>query len=269
MKVIPQILKEYARRTEYKVLKEWYEVTEREIHELQPGICIVPGIVLSRAGREQVGALASWAREWGNHLILTAPWWKVALAEYLDLPMEIEVDEKKSEYQGINTTHILVTKLPPLWQNKKGDNLAASLHYHSGSGVVTITTLPLLDYKLAAKRSICQSLLAELLSREDNPGSAEAPAEGETLSELTEEHLMVLLLAAGGIDIHDGLAIKVKQYLTVDLTGKEISLQHDLQKAGLLNKAGLVTDEGLGLLVGRGYRPFIRELRKQGDMDAW
>lgn len=269
MNVTLQTLKEFTKRTEYKVLKEWYEVTETDIYALQPGICIVPGIILSKAGDEQLAALVQWAREWGNHLLLIAPWWQAGLADYLDLPVGIEVDEKKSEYQGISISHVLITKLPPVWQGKKGDTLAVSLRYHSGSGVLTLTTVPLLDYKLTAQRSACRSLLDELLSREIMPGSEELPDNEVVLHDLTEEHLMVLLLAAGGVNIHDDLAAKVRQYATVNIAGKEAALQQELWQAGLLDAAGIATEEGVKILVKRGYRSFIRELRKQGDVDAW
>lgn len=269
MKASVQILTEFAQRTEYRVLREWYEVKAADINALQSGICIIPGIVLSKAGKEQLAALVQWIKEWGNHLLLTAPWWQVTLADYLDLPAQIKIAEKRSEYQGINAAHVLITKLPPLWQSKTGDTLAASMRYNSGSGVITFTTLPLLDYKLIAKRDICKSLLDELLSREDTIISEEPKDNAVFSQELTEEHLIVLLLAAGGVDIQKELAATVRQYATVNINGKENVLKQDLLQAGLLDAGGKATDRGVKILVERGYRSFIRELRKQGDVDAW
>ncbi|MDD2211691.1 MAG: hypothetical protein PHV56_01745 [Clostridia bacterium] len=269
MKVVLQILTEFAQRTEYRVLRELYEVKPADINALQPGICLVPGIILNKAKKEQVAALVQWAKEWGNHLMLTAPWWQVKLADYLDLPTEIRIAEKKDEYKGINVAHVLITKLTPFWQSKNGDILAVSMRYNSGSGLITFTTVPLLDYKLTAKRNICKSLLDELLSREDILIPKEPLNNNAFSQELTQQHLVVLMLAAGGVDIQNELAEAVRQYVTVNITGKENGLKQDLLRAGMLDAAGMATDKGVKILVERGYRSFVRELRKQGDVDAW
>ena len=260
-----QIIKEFNRRTEYKVLREWMPVTESNLQGLKPGICIFPGILFTKLTEIQRKSLTNWVRQWGNQLLLVPPWWEVNISEYLNLATSVQLEELSTVYKGIPVEIVLLTKIPAKWQVGQGGIVTIDARHDSGSGFMTITTVPLLDYRLASQEDVLKNMLLDLLQ----------PVQVGTLEvkekqEISQVQLNVLLLAAAGIDITCNLEDKVYEYLTVKTDGMdEQQLRSQLQYSAFLDDQYRATEKVYNLLYVKGYRAFIRELRKRGEAGDW
>ena len=260
-----QILKEYASRTEYKVLRDWLPVIKRPVGGLDKGTCVLPGIVLAKMPQVERSGLLDWCREWGNQLILTPPWWRTDLGQTFGLNFQILLEEKDAKFKGITLSYILVSKLKAKWQIEKKEAVALEFKFDSGSGLITITTVPLLDYRLLHWGSALKDLFLQLVNV---PETVEGLVRNQKC--LSNFHLYTLLLAAGGIEVMVELAGKIQRYIGAPTKGlNQDEVITFLVDKGFLEPSGSITDDGLSLLQEKGYRAYIREICKRGDDDGW
>ena len=78
-----QILDEYKNRTEYRLLKDFYDCQVAQMNSLQTGVLVLPGILLSKLNKQQLDLLNTWLEDNKNQLILTPSWAEMNLKEIL------------------------------------------------------------------------------------------------------------------------------------------------------------------------------------------
>jgi hypothetical protein len=259
-----QILQKYVNRTEYKILKEWFPCVAAELDSLAPGTALIPGSILNKLTSDQIKSMISWIKKWGNQLILTPPWRDIDLGRLLELSNTVAIKSERGDFQGIATGFVIQSNFPSKWQNSEHKSVAIDLKHHLGSGTISITTVPLLDYRRLEDESQNKALLAQLISTLH----AETNNNQEIGFALNIDQLRILLLAAANIDITRQLREKVKAFFAAPLEKEEIILEV-LRQHGFLDAEWQATKKATQMLLKKGYHAFIRELRKQGDRFEW
>ena len=258
-----QILKTFASRTEYKVLREWVSVKERDLTELGVGSCVIPAVVLGKLSLGEVGTLVNWAKQWGNQLLVFPPFHSVNLKR-LQLGVDLTVNRVAGTlYEGLPLKEIFITNHQPKLQLAAGQSIALDLYYHSGSGQVTMTTLPLLDYRLLAYEEKCKEIFQQLLAVQEIQAN-DAVKQQEV--EITPLHQHLIILAAAGITSIQ----KVNSYLKTcfNTTVDEVAIklvQQQLLEGNYLTVEGSIALKGKEFIQQGGYRAFVRELYLQRE----
>ncbi|MEC2078740.1 hypothetical protein [Metabacillus fastidiosus] len=86
-----QIVKKFTKRTEYKMLKNWISVDERNIDELTSGICVIPAIIILKLSEVELQSLNKWWRHCGNQLIVSPPFHQMDVLSLLQLNVDLSV----------------------------------------------------------------------------------------------------------------------------------------------------------------------------------
>ena len=262
-----QILKTFASRTEYKVLREWVPVKERDLNELAAGSCVIPAVVLGKLSLSECATLVNWVKQWGNQLLIFPPFHSVDL-KGLQLGVDLTVNRvAESLYEGIPLKETFITNHQPKLQLASGQTIALDLYYHSGSGQVTMTTLPLLDYRLLAYEEKCKDIFQQLLAVQEVQANEAAKQQQEV--ELTPLHQQLIIIAAAGITSIQ----KVKSYLktcfkTTTDEGAIKLVQQQLLDGNYLAVEGVIALKGKEFIQQCGYRAFVRELEKSAVQEG-
>lgn len=159
--MIIQVLKEYSSRTEYKVLQKYAQIQDNGIDNIAKGVLLLPGILLSRLEKTEIEMLRNWISVPSNQLIITPALIECNIREIFDTSIDLIIlKEEGLNYEGIQCEYKIESKAQEkIFRNEKGD---FGIHYRKdiGSGLLTIITLPLLDYKLSHKHDEFQRYFA-------------------------------------------------------------------------------------------------------------
>src|SRR5690625_2981468 len=164
-----QIIKQFSKRTEYKILKEWLSTEERNIEELMDGICVIPAIILLKLSMTELQLLNNWWRKWGNQLIVSPPYHQIDIVTLLQLNVDLSVQAiGPQSFNSFPVVESIKTNVKSKWELESGEVLALDFFEHSGSGCLTLTTVPLLDYRLLSKGKYGKRLFLELINKKTN-----------------------------------------------------------------------------------------------------
>jgi len=263
-----QILKPFAHRTEYKVIREWMPISEVDLLELNVGTCVMPAVVLGKISLPECDILVNWAKQWGNQLLIFPPFHSIDLKARLHLGANLTVNSVVEDlYEGLPVNEIFLTNLQPKLCLTSGQSIALDIFYHSGSGLVTMSTLPLLDYRLLAHEEKCQEIFRKLLYVHD---SKEIHTGEHQEFELTPLHGYLIILAAAGITSMLIISSYLKVYFNTSTGEEMISLvQLQLQDENYLALDGNIAVKGQQFIEHCGYRAFVRELEKSPCKREW
>jgi hypothetical protein len=263
-----QIVKSFARRTEYKVLREWFEVEEKEMSELQPGICVIPGIVLLKMSDAERIRLIEWARIWGNQVMVSPPFHHVDISSLLQMNDSLfikEIDE--CTYEGIPVHEEIVSNLTPKIRLPAGKVIAVDFYYDTGSGCITVTTLPLLDYRLLQQGEACRQLFQSLIINRETTAQEEAVEQNVMIIEPIHQYLL-LLAAAGTIDCQQ-LVQLIQNYFFISVDEKKVENAFiQLQHTNYIHLDGTITATGIQYISEKGLHAFVREIKKRRQNDG-
>ncbi|WGG46473.1 hypothetical protein [Rossellomorea sp. DA94] len=263
-----QIVQKFTKRTEYKMLKSWISVDERNINELMSGICVIPAIIILKLSVVELQTLNKWWRQWGNQLIVSPPFHQMDIASLLQLNGELSVDGiETSSFNSLPVHESIKTNNRSKWKLDSGETVAIHHNEHSGSGCVTLTTVPLLDYRLMSKQDICKNLFLELLKENKN----EEPTKIQESFILSPVHEYILILASAKIFELTKVSGQLSNYFKVNISNnKTLELIQQLIDQRLLGDSGSITDEGKKYINLKGYIPFVREIKRWRRNDgAW
>jgi len=150
--MILQVLKEYGKRTEYRVLEKFVDIEEVTVNNLSEGILLVPGILLGKLDKVEIRYMSEWLSSPNNQLILTPVWKEMTLKDLFNTSIDLKVvKDQMLVYEGIPCQFKIEGKVQErLFSNEQG-NFAIHYRKDTGSGLLTVITLPLLDYKQSYK----------------------------------------------------------------------------------------------------------------------
>lgn len=263
-----QIISEYGKRTEYKVLEKFATIQEVSIDNISEGILLLPGILLNKLEKAEINILNNWLNTSNNQLILSPAWKEVSLNDYFDISLGLKVLKGEDlEYEGIECQYKVEGKVQEkIFTNEKGD---FGVHYRkdTGSGLLTVITLPLLDYKLSHKHDEFRQYFSACMNK-TKPKEKEQTVEQEAL-EIGEDHLQLFILLAAGLKLDDDLREAFRQYFNKNLELKRIEeLKGALIQEGFINGRE-ISDKGRTFIKERQLKSFIKVLEGRGRTNEW
>ena len=266
--MIIQVLDDYGNRTEYKVLEKFASIYKASINDLNDGTLLVPGILLGKLRREDIIILNKWLNTYNNQLILSSAWKEVNLKDFFDLSVDLKVVKSDAlDYEGIECLYRVEGKVQEkIFTNQKGD-FGVSCRRDTGSGLITVFTLPLLDYKLSHKHDEFQQYFNACINKVKSKESRQD--EGKEIFDIRETDLHLFLLLAAGLKTEEELTEGFSKYFNKSFnlneiqTSKEVLAHHDIIESGE------ITDKGKKLVKEKGLKPFIKVLEGRGETDGW
>ncbi|MYL47649.1 hypothetical protein GLV94_18580 [Virgibacillus halodenitrificans] len=265
-----QIVQQFTKRTEYKMLKSWISVDERNINELMSGICVIPAIIILKLSEVELQTLNKWWRQWGNQLIVSPPFHQMDIVSLLQLNGDLSVhgiEASSYTFNSIPVNESIKTNTKSKWKLDSGDTVAIHHYEHSGSGCVTLTTVPILDYRLMSKQDICKKLFLELIIENQNE---ETTIIQESFIPSPVHDYILLLASANVLELTD-VSGQLSNFFKVTIShNKALELLQQLIDQKLLEDSGSITDEGEKYINLKGYIPFVREIKRwRRDDGAW
>jgi len=265
-----QILKPFARRTEYKMLREWFDVEEKDVGELRSGICVIPAIILLKTSESDRLRLIQWTKEWGNQLMVFPPYLNLDISSLLQLNHSFSIKEmNECMYEGVPVCEEIVTNLTPEIQLPTKQTVAVDFYYDTSSGCITITTLPLLDYRLLEQREICQRLFQSLMHINERDTKDEMSEEKQVMFKPVHHYL--LLLSAADVIERQQLVPLIQKFFYLEVRENDVkSAFSELENLHYIHSDGTITEKGQQYIMENGYRAFVREIIKwRNDDGEW
>ena len=262
-----QILDEYGNRTEYRLLKNFYDCKAVNIASLQTGILVLPGILLNKLDKQQLKLLNIWVEDNRNQLILTPSWIEINLKEIFNSSVDIKISRTDGNYEGIPINFYIDTTVKDAIFQQDGKKFGIHYKKNIGTGLITVVTLPLLDYKMIGLGEKLKLLFNSLLLAGD--------VKQETLVQtrdfiLDDIHVYLIILAGADIDLSQNLSNKIYKYFGIlideEIVKKrfqDLILDQYIDEDGLLNK-------GMDIVKERKLKSFINAVKQRREKeDGW
>lgn len=263
-----QILKEHSNRTEYKVLKKYVNVKEVELDKLEVGVLVIPGIVLFKLDLQYVKKINEWLENSSSQLILVPTWTEMDLQKMFNSSIGIKiVKDKELFYEEFKCEYKIEGKFQDIIYESNRGILGVNYKKDTSSGVITILTIPLLDYKLTNLHDKFKENLLNCIMVNEIGNTQEKIMEKDFT--LSNEHEYIVMLKAAGYSINNDLSKDISKYFDKNLDFVAIDmLNKDLHREGFIDNDG-ITEKGLKLVENRGLKAFIRVLKEGRIKDGW
>ena len=265
--MIIQILKEYGSRTEYKVLEKYAKIQKRDIDEICQGLLLLPGILLTRLNENELQKLRDWLKAPNNQLIITPALTECNLKDFFDISIDILLLKEEVNYEGIHCDYRIESiAQDKIFTSSKG---VLGIHYRkdTGSGLITVITLPLLDYKLSHKHDEFKKHLIDCVKEEVIERELQEIEQSANI--IQEELIQVLMLIAAGYRLNEEMLESFNQYFNKTLDDNSLKvIEHELDEKDLI-KNGQITSKGEELLSERRLNSFIKVLKGGMKKDGW
>lgn len=262
-----QILDEFRNRTEYRLLKDFYNCQAAQIDSLQTGVLVLPGILLSKLDKKQLVLLNTWLEDNKNQLILTPSWTEMNLKEILHLSIDIRISRTDDDYEGISIGFLIDTTAKDVVFQKNGKKFGIHYRKNTGTGLITVVTLPLLDYKMIQLEDKLKALFNSLLLAEDVKQESLVETKDFILDDI---HIYLIILTGAGIDLSQCLSSIIHKYFGVFID-EETAKQgyQDLVANQYINENGLLS-KGMTVVKERKLKSFIIAVKQRGEKeDGW
>lgn len=263
-----QILSEFERRTEYKVLKLFTQCEITSVKELKSGKLIIPGFVLNKMKEEELKLLNIWLSNRSNHLIIVPAWIELDLGKLINSTVPLKVSAiEESYYEDIPVRYKVETLAKDiLFQNN--NIYGVNYRRNTGTALVTVITLPLLDYKLIHQENKFKEILNKLFSY----GSESSEKSQNRVKEIILDpiHINLLILKAGGVDLSNNLNKKVFKYFYKNIENEILE-----EKLKELNIGGFIINNSLSekseeVIAENRLQTFIDVVRrKEANSNEW
>lgn len=262
-----QILDEYKNRTEYRLLKDFYDCQVAQMNSLQTGALVLPGILLSKLGKQQLDLLNTWLENNKNQLILTPSWAEMNLREIFHSSVDVRISRTDDNYEGIPIGFLIDTTAKDVIFQQNGKKFGIHYRKNTGTGLITVVTLPLLDYKMIQLEDKLKALFNTMLLAEDVKQGLLIGTKDFILDDI---HVYLIILVGAGIYLSQCLASIVHKYFGV-LIDDETAKQgyQDLIENQYINENGLLS-KGMTVVKERKLKSFINAIKQRGEKeDGW
>lgn len=261
-----QILEEYKNRTEYRILKCFYDCQVVRANSLQNGILIIPGILLSRISKEQLDLINTWIEDSKNQLILTPSWAEMNLKETFYTSIDIRLDRTDDKFEGMPVEFLIDTTAKDIIFQQDGKKFGIHYRKNTGTGLITVVTLPLLDYKLIQLEDTLKKNLDSLFVKNLNQETLVK----EKDFKLDDIHVYLIILAGAHIDLSQHLSKIIYKYFGVSINEETAKERYqDLVVNRYIDTYGLLSD-GVDVVKERKLKSFINTVKQRGEKeDGW
>lgn len=261
------MLDEYKNRTEYRLLKGFYDCQIVNLDALQKGILVLPGILLNRIVKEQLDLLNIWLEDRSNQLILTPTWIEMNLKNFFDSSIDILITKTDSSFDRIPVDYKIEATAKDTIFQQNGNSFGIHYRKNTGTGLITVVTLPLLDYKLIQFEENLKTLFDYLLQVD---GVAQEPKLEIKDFTLNDIHIYLIILSGAQVDLVKQMCEKIKKYFGVTVNEETARERYkDLVVYQYINADGL-TKKGMDIVRERKLKSFIQVAKQRGEKeDGW
>lgn len=268
--MIVQILCEYGKRTEYKVLEKFATIEEVSINNISKGILLLPGILLDKLERAEINVLKKWLNISDNQLILSPAWKEVCLNDYFDISLNLMVlKDECLEFEEIKCQYKIESKVQEkIFSNEQG-NFGVHYRKDTGSGLLTIITLPLLDYKLSHLHDKLFQYFSNCISEKQMKENDDKKV-NQNIDEIGNNYLQLFMLLMAGFqkeDLQEGLRL----YFNKNIDREHIEdIVKDLKQKDIIKGERVeITEKGKTLIMEKRLKSFIKLLERRKVSNEW
>lgn len=263
-----QVLKEFENRTEYKILNNYSPYEVKPVNDLYIGVLVIPGVCLTKLQQEKLYKLNQWIENSRNQLIIVPNWTEMNVQTYFNASVPIEIQSSNSHYNSIPVNYQIHSSVKEVIFEQNSQIFGINYRRNTGSGLITIVTLPLLDYKLSEYENINKNLFHELLLAQADEIADINKKDDEF--KLDDIHAYLLLLVASDVNLEGGIGIRVRKYFTIDASEDTLKLKYN----ELLNNnyicEGKISDRGINYIKQKNLKAFIRVIKERElRSDEW
>lgn len=263
-----QVLEEYKNRTEYRLLNNFciYEIVS--INALKKGTLVLPGIVFNKMSESDIKTLSLWIENKRNQLILLPAWSENNLSKSINTSVDINIKKTEGFYKDIPIGHMIEASVKDTMFIENGKVCGINYRNNLSSGLITVVTLPLLDYKLIEFQEEFKEIFIGLLQR--NNDAIEEEQEDNTDFSIDEIQVLLIIIVAAKVNQQSQLNLTVLKYFGVKHDEQVLREKYmQLVEGGYINNIGL-TDKGLMVVKKKNLKAFIDVIKERRENeDGW
>lgn len=263
-----QVLEEYKNRIEYRLLSNFCVYEEVSIDALKKGTLVLPGIILSKMSEQDLTTLRLWCENKSNQLILLPTWSEFNLSKYINSSIGINIRKTEGFYKNIPIAYSIeaMAKDTMFIENSK----ICGINYRNNlsSGLITVVTLPLLDYKLIDFQDEFKEIFFSLLKNNDLLIEDEQEDNKDLM--IDEVHLFFLIMSAARIDLQGQLNMLVSKYFGTKHDEEVLKEKYRQLVVNEYMKDSGLTDKGLTVVKEKNLKAFINVIKERRENeDEW
>lgn len=263
-----QVLDEYKNRIEYKVLKNYSNYEVVNIHGLKTGILIIPGVILSKIPKDYINLINTWIEKSYNQLILLPSWNEDDLTKYFNISFDIKIKKEQGVYNDIPVGYKIESTVKDKILVHSGKTYGINYRNNLSSGLITVLTLPLLDYKLIEFQDEFKEIFVKLIQNNDIREEEQKQIIEEF--KIDELHVLLIILCAAQIDINTNISSNVIKYFGKRYDDEKLKKKYkDLLDFKYII-SGKLSKKGIELVKARKLKAFIDVVKERSDNeDGW
>jgi len=263
-----QVLEEYKNRTEYRLLSNFCNYEMVSINALKKGILVLPGILLNKMKKEEVNDLNLWLENNNNQLILLPAWGEFNLSEYFTTSVGIKVKKTEGFYNGIPINYDIEAVVKDKMFCENGKNFGINYRSNLSSGLITVVTLPLLDYKMIDFQDEFKNYFDSLIQSVDYV--EEIFEENNYEIDKDNVHVFLIMLSAAKVQLKNEMASCIFKYFGARHEEKLLVRKYkELVSCEYINDEKL-TDKGMSVVEEKNLKAFINVIKERRENeDEW
>lgn len=263
-----QVLEEYKNRTEYRLLNNFCTCEVVSINALKKGTLVLPGILLTKMQKEELKILNLWLDNKENQLFLVPTWNEINLKEYFDTSVDIKIRKTESYFNKIPIDFEIQAVVKDKMFFENGKNFGVNYRSNLSSGLMTVVTLPLLDYKMIDFEDEFKNYFNCLVQ---STNYVEENFQ-ENIDEINIDnvHVFLIILAAANVQLKAGIASNIFKYFGARYHEELLNKKYkELVSGGYINEEKL-TDKGIKVVLGKNLKSFISVIEERREnKDGW
>lgn len=263
-----QILEKYKSRTEYRLLNIFCNYEMVSINALKKGILILPGILLNKMKKEEIKYLNLWLENSNNQLILLPAWSEINLSEYFTTSVGIKVKKAEGFFNGIPINYDIEAIVKDKMFCENGKNFAINYRSNLSSGLITVVTLPLLDYKMIDFQDEFKNYFDGLIQNVDYV--EEIFEENNDEIDIDNVHVFLIMLSAAKVQLKNEMGSSIIKYFGARHEEELLVRKYkELVSSEYINDEKL-TDKGVRVVEEKNLKAFINVIKERRENeDGW
>jgi len=253
-----QILEEYRKRTEYRLLNNFCNNEAVSIKTLKKGVLVLPGILLNKMKNEEIQFLNIWLENNTNQLILLPSWCEINLSEYFNTSVDIKIKRTEdSMYNNIPVNYEIEAAVKDKLFIENSKVFGINYRIDLSSGFLTVVTLPLLDYKMIELEDELKEYFNDLIQSKSFIDEKPEENNSDIGSYIDNLHLFIIILLAANVQFQEQVSSSILKYFGIRYEEELLQKKYkELISSGFINNKKL-TDKGINIIETMHLKSFI------------
>lgn len=263
-----QVLEEYKNRTEYRLLNNFWNYEIVSINALKKGVLVLPGILLNKVKKEEINTLNLWLEDNNNQLILLPAWGEINLSEYFTTSVGIKVKKTEGFFNGIPINYDIEAVVKDKMFCENGKNFGINYRCNLSSGLITVVTLPLLDYKMIDFQDEFKNYFDKLIQNIDYVD--EVLEENNDEIDIDNVHVFLIMLLAAKVQLKNEMASSIFKYFGARHEEELLVRKYKELVSGEYINDEKLTDKGMRVVEEKNLKAFINVIKERRENeDGW